>query len=167
MGRNAMIRLRPWAEHDLDVLRAQNAPEMLEHLGGPESDDKIADRHRRYVELTATGPGCMYVVEHGSQPAGSIGYWEKQWQGQTVFETGWHVLPAFQGRGIASAAATQIARIAKADGTRPELHAYPPVDNHASIGVCRKAGFALRGEYDFEYPKGHWIRCQDWWLPLA
>lgn len=159
------LTLRPWGEDDLWVLRAQNTPEALVHLGGPEPDDAVIDRHRRYVELTATGH--MYVIEDGGEVAGSIGYWEKEWDGQTVFETGWHVLPAAQGRGIATRAAIQIARIAAATHTHRELHAFPPVTNTASIGVCRKAGFTLRGEYDFEYPKGSWLRCQDWWLPLT
>ena len=29
------------------------------------------------------------------------------------------------------------------------------------------AGFTNRGDVDFEYPKGHWIRCQDWCLSLT
>jgi RimJ/RimL family protein N-acetyltransferase len=111
----------------------------------------------------------MYVVLLGPESlvAGSIGYWEKEWDGESVYETGWHVLPPFQGRGVASRAAGAVARIAAAEGDRKELHAFPPVANPASIGVCRRAGFALRGEYDFEYPKGTWIRCEDWWTPLG
>ncbi len=45
--------------------------------------------------------------------------------------------------------------------------AYPKVDNAASNAICRKAGFELRGEVDFEYPKGHPIRCHDWRFDLA
>jgi hypothetical protein len=33
--------------------------------------------------------------------------------------------------------------------------------------VCRKAGFELVGECDFEYPKGHPIRCNDWRYDLT
>ena len=163
------ICLRPWAEGDLGLLREQNTPEMLAHLGGPEAEEAVLDRHRRYVELSASGTGRMYVVLFGpdSLVAGSIGFWEKEWDGETVYETGWHVLPRFQGRGVATRAALAVARIAAAEGDRKELHAFPPVVNAASVGVCRKAGFALRGECDFEYPKGTWIRCEDWWLPLG
>jgi hypothetical protein len=32
--------------------------------------------------------------------------------------------------------------------------------------VCRKAGFELLGEADFEYPAGHPLRCNDWRLDL-
>jgi len=163
------ICLRPWAEGDLGLLRAQNTPEMVTHLGGPVSEDELLGRHRRYTELSATGTGCVYVVLLGpdSVVAGSVGYWEKEWGGDAVYETGWHVLEEFQGRGVASRAAAAVARIAAAEGDRKALHAFPSVGNLASIGVCRKAGFALRGECDFEYPKGTWIRCQDWWTPLG
>ena len=48
------MRLREWVESDLDVLRAINVPEMKEHLGGPESEERLLRRHRRYVEETQT-----------------------------------------------------------------------------------------------------------------
>jgi hypothetical protein len=35
-------------------------------------------------------------------------------------------------------------------------------DNAASNAVCRKAGFEMLEEVDFEYPKGTPIRCYDW-----
>lgn len=46
------------------------------------------------------------------------------------------------------------------------LHAYPGVDNAASNALCRKAGFIFQEARDFEYPKGHWMRCNDWALEL-
>jgi hypothetical protein len=33
--------------------------------------------------------------------------------------------------------------------------------------VCRKAGFTLLGETEFEYPPGHLMRSNDWRLDLA
>ncbi|WNV86507.1 GNAT family N-acetyltransferase [Umezawaea sp. Da 62-37] len=159
------ISLRVWDEGDLGLLRELNAGTPTA-LGGPESDDAVVDRHRRYTELSTQDSGRMYVVLRGTSTAGSIGFWEKQWQDEAVYETGWHVLPEFRGQGVAAHAAVEIARIATDLGTRKELHAFPPVDNPPSIAVCRKAGFASRGVHDFEYPKGTWIRCEDWWLPL-
>jgi RimJ/RimL family protein N-acetyltransferase len=97
---------------------------------------------------------------------GNIGYWEREWQGETVYETGWHVLPEFQGRGIAGAAATAIIDEARGEKRHRQLHAYPSVDNPASNAICRKAGFSLVGEYDFEFPKGSFMRCNDWRLDL-
>ena len=77
------------------------------------------------------------------------------------------MLPEFQGHGIAVAAATLVADSARAEGLFRWLHAYPKVVHGASNAVCRKAGFTLLGEVDFEYPKSTPIRCNDWRLDLA
>ncbi|NUT34018.1 MAG: GNAT family N-acetyltransferase [Hamadaea sp.] len=159
------IRLVPWSEGDLDLLWQTNSPEMTDHLGGPESDEKIRDRHQRYLKLET---GRMFRVEALPEglTAGSIGYWERPWRGGTVFETGWGVLPAFQGRGIAVAAARAVIEQARADGRHRWLHAFPGVDHPASNAVCRKAGFTLLGDVDFEYPPGTVMRSNDWRVDL-
>ncbi|MFJ6670820.1 GNAT family N-acetyltransferase [Actinosynnema sp. NPDC091369] len=157
------VDLRPWSEGDLGLLRRLNAPELTAHLGGPEPDDRVADRHRRYLVL---GDGRMFRVEVDGVPAGSIGYWGRTWRDEEVWEVGWSVLPEFQGRGVASAAARATVAAARAEGGRRSVHAFPSVDHPASNAVCRKAGFTLLGEADFEYPPGHWMRCHDWALEL-
>lgn len=83
------------------------------------------------------------------------------------YETGWSVLPEFQGRGIANAATLEVVAKAQADGGRRHLHAFPSVDNAASNAVCRKAGFTLLGAFDFEYPPGNTMRCNDWFVDLG
>ncbi|GAB7042278.1 GNAT family N-acetyltransferase [Catenuloplanes niger JCM 9533] len=162
------LELTPWAEEDLGLLRRINVPEMKGHLGGPESEDKIVDRHRRYVHMSVTGTGVMFRVallpEH--TPVGSIGYWDREWHGSTVWETGWSILNEFQGRGIASEAARRVIALAAADGRRRWLHAFPKIENVASNAVCRNAGFTMVGETDFEFPVGTPIRCNEWKLDL-
>ncbi|MER5209211.1 GNAT family N-acetyltransferase [Streptomyces sp. NPDC002838] len=160
------VRLVPWAEGDFWLLRRTNSPEMTEHLGGPESEEKLVIRHRRYVELA---PGRMFrVTLAGSgETVGSIGFWEREWQGGTVWETGWGVLPEFQGRGLAVRAARAVVAAARAAGGHRYLHAFPSVEHRASNSVCRRAGFSLLGTADFEYPKGHWITSNDWRVDLA
>ncbi|WP_329216806.1 GNAT family N-acetyltransferase [Streptomyces sp. NBC_01485] len=160
------VGLVRWAEGDFWLLRRANSPEMTEHLGGPESEEKLADRHRRYVELSR---GCMYrvVLADGGESVGSIGYWETEWRGGTVWETGWGILPEFQGRGLAALAARALVDVVRqSPGAHPALHAFPKVDNAASNGVCRKAGFTLLGQVDTEYPKGNPIRSNDWYVDL-
>jgi RimJ/RimL family protein N-acetyltransferase len=137
---------------------------MTEHLGGPESSEKLRERNERYVAIAGSGRGAMFVIEVGQsrEPAGSIGYWEKEWLGETVWETGWSILPDFQGRGIATRAAGLAVAAARDERADRSIHAFPSVDNGASNAVCRKAGFTLRGEYEFEYPPGNLMRCNDW-----
>ena len=165
------VRIEPWSEDDFDLLRAANAPELMEHLGGPETEEQLVKRHARYVELSLdrTGRGRMYriVLEDTGESVGSVGFWERTWQGEEVYETGWAVLPGYQGRGIAATAAVAVAEQARAEHKHPHLHAYPSVDNAASNAVCRKAGFTLLGMCDFEYPPGHVQLTNNWRLELA
>lgn len=161
------VRLEAWTQADLSLLQQANTSEMMAHLGGPETEDQIVDRHQRYLQLQDPAAGQMLaVVLPDGQRVGIIGYWERPWQHGHVYETGWHVLPAFQGRGIATAAATKVAALARAQHRRSHLHAFPAVDHPASNAVCRKAGFTLLGETDIEYPPGSIMRCNDWKLEL-
>ena len=158
-------RLEPWGDGDLPLLeQLVGDPVMMEHLGGPESAEKIADRQASYAEADS---GMYKIVDEGSGAAvGSVGYWERSWRGEQVFEIGWSVVPAFQGRGIAAAATAQAVALARSDGRHRFLHAFPSVENRASNAICRKLGFTLLGECDFEYPPGRLMRCNDWRLDL-
>jgi RimJ/RimL family protein N-acetyltransferase len=139
-------------------------PAMTEHLGGPESEEKIRARLERYIDIEGTGHGKMFVivVEPGAEPAGSIGYWEREWRGETVWETGWSVVPELQGRGIATKAMALTLAEANREATHRAIHAFPSIDNGPSNALCRKMGFRLLGEHDFEYPPGNPLRCNDW-----
>ena len=106
------------------------------------------------------------VVLEDGQRVGIIGYWQRTWHGEVVYETGWSVVPAFHGRGIATAAARAVAGYARAQQRHKHLHAFPAVDHPASNAICWKAGFILCGETDFEYPPGTIMRCNDWRLEL-
>jgi RimJ/RimL family protein N-acetyltransferase len=159
--------LSPWTDADLDIELRANVPEMTEFLGGPEPEESIRARHRRFLELPVSGTGQMLRIDlPGAPGAGSVGYWEREWRGGTVYEMGWHVLPEFQGRGVASVAVRLAARHAAAHGRHRYAHAYPKTAHAASNAVCRKAGFELLGEVDFEYPEGTMIRSCDWRLDL-
>lgn len=163
------VRIEPWSEGDLALLRRLNAPEMTAHLGGPETEEQLLVRHRRYVESAATGSGPMFrvVLLPDGEAVGSVGYWERTWRTETVYEMGWGVLPPFQGRGIAAAAAAAAADLARAERRHRYVHAFPSVGNPASNAVCRKLGFTLFGPCDFEYPPGSTMRCNDWRLDLT
>src|SRR6476469_2915928 len=70
---------------------------MMEHLGGAETPEKMAERQARYER---PGSGMFKIVDDESGAAvGSVGYWEREWHGETVHEVGWLVIPEFQGRG--------------------------------------------------------------------
>ena len=163
------IALRPWSEGDLPLLeRLLGNPQMTEHLGGPESSEQLRRRHLRYLGTAGTETGTMFVITVGPEElaAGSVGYWEHEWRGETVWETGWTVLPEFQGRGIATRGTILAVERATAEGRHGSIHAFPAVANGPSNAICRNVGFTLLGEADFEYPKGSYMRCNDWALDL-
>ena len=163
------VDIRPWSDEDLPLLeRLMGDPTMTEHLGGPETPEKIRERHKRYCQSSNPGEGPMFVIVAGTEriPAGSIGYWERDWQGHRVWETGWSVLPEFQGLGIATKSAAIVIERARAERKHRFLHAFPAVDNPPSNAVCQKVGFTLQREVDTEYPPGSFIRSNDWRLDL-
>ena len=51
---------------DLSLLRQANTPEMTAHLGGPETEDKLLDRNRRYLQRDDPGAGQMFAVVSSS-----------------------------------------------------------------------------------------------------
>ena len=165
------FRIELWGDDDLPLLeQLMGDPAMTEYLGGPESPEKIAGRHRRYVDLPETGTGEMFkIVEAATgESVGSVGYWETDSPEGKAYETGWSVLGAFQGRGIATLATAQVIERTRAEHKHRYLYAFPSVDNAASNAICRKLGFTQVGLTEYEYPKdsGNIMRCNDWRLEL-
>jgi RimJ/RimL family protein N-acetyltransferase len=164
-------RVEPWGADDEPLLhRLLGDPAMTEHLGGPESPGKLAERHEKYVHLRETGTGEMFkIVDVATgESVGSVGYWDRDEKEGLVYETGWSVLPEFQGRGIATIATAQVIELLKAAGERRYLYAYPSEKNAPSNAICKKLGFEVVGVTEYEYPigSGNVMRCNDWRFDL-
>jgi RimJ/RimL family protein N-acetyltransferase len=159
------IHLEPWGKDDVPLLeQTVGDPAMMEHLGGPESAEKMAERQARYEQPSS---GMFKIVDDETGEAvGSVGFWERNWQGEEIYETGWFVIPAYQGRGIAAAATKDVIALTRAEGKHRFLHAFPSVENEPSNAICRKLGFTPIGECELEYPPGNRMRCNDWRLDL-
>jgi RimJ/RimL family protein N-acetyltransferase len=167
------IHLQPCSESALGLLRQINTPQMLHHLGGPEPEEKLLARHRRYLVMPETGLGCMFAVLLGDDMVGNIAYHQRDWQGEQIFETGWTVLPRYQGRGVATAAGNAlialVAEAARQPNAPRHLHAFPSVENPPSNALCNRLGFTRLGACDFEYPagSGNLMHSNNWRLDLA
>lgn len=165
-----MIELLPWSNDDLwAVDRFLSDPEMMKHLGGPQSREQIVDQHQRYLHTAESDTGQMFkiVLNRATDAIGNIGYWDKTWREKIVYEAGWMILPEYQGKGYASAALKLLVERLRREHVHRFLHAFPAVTNGPSNALCRGAGFTNQGECEFEYPVGHPLLCNDWRLDLS
>ena len=161
------IILLPWAEDDLPLMhKLLGDPAVMAHLGGPESPEQIERRHQRYLQLPEDDHMFKIVWGPEAEAVGQIGYWKKNWRDQWVYEMGWMILPGYQGHGIATKAGEAAIQRIQTEKHFPFVHAFPSVDNPASNAICRKLGFTLLEECQFEYPPGHNMTVNDWRLSL-
>ncbi len=91
-----------YTDADLELTEAlETDPLVMSELGGPIERSRLPEIHRRRLD----DPWWFKIALALSGPAvGTIGIWEKVLDGTTIHETGWLVLPAFEGRGVATAA---------------------------------------------------------------
>ena len=164
------VDVRPWSEGDLPVLeRLLGDPAMTEHLGGPETAEKLLERHRRYCRISDSGDGGTFVIVVGPEKAaaGWTGYWETGWGGAARLGDRLECASRVPGprRGHQGDARSWWSVHAPKDDTGSSMP-FRAIDNGSSNAICRKAGFALQDEVDIEYPPGHSMRCNDWRLDL-
>lgn len=126
------LELRRWSEEDLSVLRAINTPAMKRYLGGPETEEQLLRRHRRYVEETASETLMMFLVRWAGEGIGSVGCWPVEHDGEPVYEVGWNVVPEYQGRGFGTEAVRLVLAEAARHSGRRAVHAYPSAENAAA-----------------------------------
>jgi RimJ/RimL family protein N-acetyltransferase len=155
------MELLRYEDADFGLTEAlETDPVVMRELGGPIDRARLTEIHGRrlndpwWFKIVPVAPG---------PPAGTIGIWEKELDGATIFETGWLVLPAFQRRGIATAALDLLIRRAQDEPRFESMHAFPPVSNSPSNALCRKFDFSLLEQRDFVY-EGRTLRCNHWVL---
>jgi RimJ/RimL family protein N-acetyltransferase len=140
-------------------------PRMMKHLGGAWPKERIPQKLRQNLEVVEAGTAWIYKVVESEQAAGLVCIWEHEWRGEQVNELGWAILPALQGRGLATRAVRAMLDKARREGRWDIIHALPAPDNAPSNGVCRNAGFTLIEECEVEW-NGRVLRCNHWLLDL-
>jgi RimJ/RimL family protein N-acetyltransferase len=162
------VDLVPYDEGDLWLTEAlEMDPEVMRELGGPRPKEELATVHERRATGTIDGEVWWLKIIPGSgdEPAGTIGIWATEFEGTDVYETGWMLLPAYQGRGIASEALAMLLDRARTSGRFDSIHAFPGVSNGPSNALCRKFGFELVGESEVKF-RDRPLRVNHWVLVL-
>jgi RimJ/RimL family protein N-acetyltransferase len=158
------IELRPLTLDDRSFYeRIYTDPRMWAELGGVVEQDMTAKLERDVASVEADRHWVFVIVIGDGAAAGTVSLWDHEWQGETIDEMGWMVLPEHQGRGLASAGVAEALRRADEAARWQLLHAFPATTNAPSNALCRKHGFALRGPLDFTYRArslrvNHWVR---------
>jgi len=103
------------------------------------------------------------IVGEDGVVAGTVSLWDHEWQGESIDEIGWMVLPEHQGRGLASAGVAEALRRADEAARWRVLHAFPAATNTPSNALCRKHDFTWRGPIEYAYRGrtlcvNHWVR---------
>ena len=157
----AAMELQTYTDADLALTEAlETDPDVMRELGGPIERDKLPEIHRRRL----ADPWWFKIADGPEGPAlGAIGVWETRHGDEMLHETGWMVLPAHQGRGIAGAALALLIDRVQAEPGIASIHAFPPVTNAPSNALCRKFGFTLLAQSDFVY-SGRTLHCNHWAL---
>lgn len=139
------LQFREMAHHDLDDMTALlSDPEVMRHYPAPMSRDEaakwIAWNERNYAEH---GFG-LWIVELAVDGTfvGDCGLTVQDVEGESMVEVGYHVGTAWQGRGLATEAATAVRDAARNAGI-PHLVAIIRPGNHSSQRVAEKIGLRL------------------------
>jgi RimJ/RimL family protein N-acetyltransferase len=158
------MKLRPLTRKDQRLYeRIYTDPQMWSELGGVPELDMAAKLERDVLSVESDRHWVLVIVTDDGSAAGTVSLWDHEWEGQTIDEIGWMVLPEHQGRGLASAAVAEALRQADAAARWRVLHAFPATTNAPSNALCRKHRFVLRGPLEYTYKErtlrvNHWVR---------
>ena len=148
------ISLEPWGPGDEGLLR---------QLAGGRN---VSALQERYEQLNRSGEGWIYkIVDLASgSGVGSVGYWERSWRGDTIYEIASSVLPGSRGRGFGAEAVRRVIEVVKGEFGPHFIHAFTPADDAWSNDLYRQLGFEPAGSFDAK--DGVAVRYNDWRFDL-
>jgi GNAT acetyltransferase-like protein len=124
------MELRPLTRKDLRLYeRIYTDPRMWAELGGVLEQDIAAKLERDVASVEADRHWVLVIVTDQGNTAGTVSLWGHEWEGETIDEIGWMVLPEAQGLGLAGAA------VAEAGGRGDSLAVAPclPCDDECAL----------------------------------
>ncbi len=161
------MELVPYSEEHRALTAAlETDPVAMRELGGAVDPSEIDTIHRRRLDAMAAEPWWFAIApEPGGRAVGCIGIWAAEHFGEPMHETGWMVLPAVHGQGIATTALDLLLTRAREARAFERIHAFPAVTNTASNALCRRAGFERLEDVALPYRAGV-LACAHWALAL-
>lgn len=150
--------LRGWRDADLAPFAQICAdPEVMRHLGGPQSSDEVAAAVGRQRAAEAARGHCFWAVERREDGAllGFCGLSRGVLPGTAVhdaLEIGWRLRRDAWGRGFAREAAEAALSWGWAHPGIDRIAAWTVAENRASWGLMRRLGMTRRPELDFAHP---------------
>jgi RimJ/RimL family protein N-acetyltransferase len=158
--------LRSWREGDgAEFARVTNSPEVMEHLGGIDNPDKLADTERRLRAIEEENGFTFWVVERkadkallgfcGVKPANVVPL-------EGEIEIGWRLRHDAWGQGYAREAAQASLEWSWNNLDVPRIVAITVPANTRSWGLMERLGMKRRADMDFDhphFPPGHALRA--------
>jgi RimJ/RimL family protein N-acetyltransferase len=158
------MTLEPLTGDDLPLIaELETDPVVMKELGGPLPYEAMRAKLDKRLRLVAEGKAIVCKIMTDGVAAGFVCLWESEHGGTSLSEIGWMLKPAYQGRGLGTAATRALIERARAEKRWGALHAYTSVTNVPSNAICRKLGFALVGEEAVDY-SGRSLRAAHWRL---
>jgi RimJ/RimL family protein N-acetyltransferase len=148
------VVLRPWAQSDAPaVLAVLDDPEILRWTS---LQLRTVDEVRRWVDNRACWTDAITWAVHHAATGELLGgfIWHHLDAASSSAEAGYWVAPAARGRGVGGRALRAASRFAFDVLGVQRLQLFHAVDNPASCGVARNAGFALEGTCRRSYRYG-------------
>ncbi|MFI1579905.1 GNAT family N-acetyltransferase [Embleya sp. NPDC020630] len=140
------FQLRPWNEHDVDVIAGALADELIVHRPPvPEDEDPhawLAAREQRWA--SGEGPSFAVMDAVSGEVHGHVALWKVSPQWRTA-EVGYWTLKSSRGRGVARHGVGALTRWAFGALELHRLELRHAVANSASCAVANASGYALEG----------------------
>ncbi len=147
----ARLRFREMTLEDLDdMARLLGDPQVMAFYPAPKSRTEA----RKWIEwnlenYASFGHGLWIIETLDGRFVGDCGLTWQRVNGTRRVEVGYHVLPEYQGQGLATEAATACREFARTNLAVTELIALVAVDNRASQRVAEKLGMRwIEDDYD-------------------